>query len=188
MSNFIYASVLLKHPHLSKEKVAARCIVAASIKGYRPLKGEYEEGKTRFIVYGDGTFEFGYINVPWESREPSFLSLEEFEKHCYEVEKLEGVGMSELIKLAQEWGKDRGITDPHKQLLKTLEELGELSSSLLKGKRDDEIDAVGDVLICLSIYCDIRNINMREALELGYRTIANRTGKTVDGCFVKDEE
>jgi NTP pyrophosphatase (non-canonical NTP hydrolase) len=68
-----------------------------------------------------------------------------------------------------------------------MEELGELSGSLLKGKRDEEIDAVGDIVVCLAIYCDIQRIDIEEATQLAYDTIKGRTGKNVDGVFVKDE-
>ena len=95
--------------------------------------------------------------------------------------------MKQLIKKIQEWGRAKGINDPHKQALKTMEELGELSGSLLKGKRDEEIDSVGDIVVCLAIYCDIQRIDIEEATELAYDTIKGRTGKNVDGVFVKDE-
>lgn len=95
--------------------------------------------------------------------------------------------MKQLIKKIQEWGRAKGINDPYKQALKTMEELGELSGSLLKGKRDEEIDAVGDIVVCLAIYCDIQGIDIEEATQLAYDTIKGRTGKNVDGVFVKDE-
>ena len=95
--------------------------------------------------------------------------------------------MKELIKKIQDWGRAKGINDPYKQALKTMEELGELSGSLLKGKRDEEIDAVGDIVVCLAIYCDIQRIDIEEATQLAYDTIKGRTGKNVDGVFVKDE-
>ena len=95
--------------------------------------------------------------------------------------------MKQLIKKIQEWGRAKGINDPYKQALKTMEELGELSGSLLKGKRDEEIDAIGDIVVCLAIYCDIQRIDIEAATELAYDTIKGRTGKNVDGVFVKDE-
>ena len=95
--------------------------------------------------------------------------------------------MKELIKKIQDWGREKGINDPYKQALKTMEELGELSGSLLKGKRDEEMDAVGDTVVCLAIYCDIQGIDIEEATQLAYDTIKGRTGKNVDGVFVKDE-
>ena len=95
--------------------------------------------------------------------------------------------MKSLIKKIQEWGREKGINDPYKQALKTMEELGELSGSLLKGKRDEEMDAVGDTVVCLAIYCDIQGIDLEEATQLAYDTIKGRTGKNVDGVFVKDE-
>lgn len=96
--------------------------------------------------------------------------------------------MKELIQKIQDWGREKGINDPYKQAIKTMEELGELSGSLLKGKRDEEIDAVGDIVVCLAIYCDIQGIDIEEATELAYDTIKGRAGKSVGGVFVKDEK
>lgn len=87
------------------------------------------------------------------------------------------------------WGDDKGIltkSTPSKQLLKTLEELGELAAGTC---RDDEYlikDSVGDVLVTLILYCELQGISLVECLVGSYNEIAMRNGKMVDGVFVKE--
>ncbi len=73
------------------------------------------------------------------------------------------------------------------QLLKTLEELGEVSRALLKDKQEDFVDGVGDVLVTLIILCKIKGVNLDQCLEQAWNEIKNRKGKTVDGTFIKEE-
>lgn len=87
------------------------------------------------------------------------------------------------------WAEDRAITDSHnfpKQFMKVVEELGELSSAILKEKRRDEHDAFGDVLVTIIILAEQRGVNLVEALNLAYEEISGRTGKTIDGTFIKE--
>ena len=86
-----------------------------------------------------------------------------------------------------QWAQERDINNPAKQLLKVFEEAGELSSAYLKGKAAEEKDAVGDVLVTLIIYCNIRGLNINECLSLAWNEIKNRKGVNVNGTFIKDE-
>jgi NTP pyrophosphatase (non-canonical NTP hydrolase) len=48
-------------------------------------------------------------------------------------------------------------------------------------------DGVGDVLVCLIIYCALRDIDLSQCLELAYEEIKDRTGTLLpNGTFVKD--
>lgn len=85
------------------------------------------------------------------------------------------------------WAEDRGIFDnpnAQAQLLKTLEELGELASDIAKGR--DPRDSIGDVLVTLILQAHIQNTNFSECLEIAYNEISKRKGKMVDGIFVKE--
>jgi NTP pyrophosphatase (non-canonical NTP hydrolase) len=88
------------------------------------------------------------------------------------------------------WAVERGLIVPENaksQLLKTLEELGEVSRALLKDKQEDFVDGVGDVLVTLIILCKIKGVNLDQCLEQAWNEIKNRKGKTVDGTFIKEE-
>lgn len=63
--------------------------------------------------------------------------------------------MEELINKVVLWSKDRNLNtaDPNKQLLKLWEEFGELNAAIARDNRDDVIDAIGDMLVVMIIYC-----------------------------------
>lgn len=63
--------------------------------------------------------------------------------------------MEELIEKVEAWSKERGLdtADSRKQRLKLWEEFGELNASIARNNRDDAIDAIGDILVVMIIYC-----------------------------------
>lgn len=88
-----------------------------------------------------------------------------------------------------EWAKERGILildNATKQMLKLTEEVGELAGAIAKNNKIDQIDAIGDIQVVLIILSEQLGINYKEALESAYNVIKNRTGKTVNGVFIKD--
>lgn len=91
----------------------------------------------------------------------------------------------------EDWAKNRGIDKPEnatKQVMKAIEELGELSAGVNKLDREKQIDSLGDLQVVLIILAKQLGIDYIEALESAYEVIKNRTGKTVDGVFIKDED
>lgn len=96
----------------------------------------------------------------------------------------------ELETLVKQWGIDKGIVgvnNSRNQLLKFFEEAGELSRATLKGNKADQIDAVGDVMVTLILYCANESLDVMECLESAYNVIKNRKGKTENGIFKKYE-
>ena len=92
-----------------------------------------------------------------------------------------------LEKLIGQWHRDRNLIDgstDKDQFMKLLQEVGELSDSLCKGK--DFRDDVGDIMVVL-INILVRNgITLDECLEIAYNDIKDRKGKMVDGVFIKE--
>ena len=92
-----------------------------------------------------------------------------------------------LEKLIGQWHRDRNLIDgstDKDQFMKLIQEVGELSDSLCKGK--DFRDDVGDIMVVL-INILVRNgITIDECLEVAYNDIKDRKGKMVDGVFVKE--
>lgn len=88
-----------------------------------------------------------------------------------------------------QWHHDRnlvhGSTDA-RQFLKLIEETGELAESIAKGKsvKDD----IGDICVVLINIAERHNISLKSCLEQAYSDIKHRTGKMVNGVFVKDDE
>lgn len=95
-----------------------------------------------------------------------------------------------------QWGRDKGLNDPKAQLNKVIEEVGEIAHEITRNHYDldaleqpDELyDAIGDSLVTIIILADILNMDPMACLEIAYEAIANRTGETKDGSFIKTEE
>lgn len=88
------------------------------------------------------------------------------------------------------WFNDKGLINKDnstKQLCKVIEELGELSSAILKENKEEELDSFGDVFITLIGLAEMREVNLLECLEMAFNVIKNRKGIVKNGTFVKDE-
>ena len=94
----------------------------------------------------------------------------------------------ELIKNVIKWGRDKGLNDPKAQLNKVTEEVGEIAHEVSRNRYGKEFrDAIGDTLVTLIILADIASARPIGCLELAYREIKDRKGKTENGTFVKEE-
>ena len=94
-----------------------------------------------------------------------------------------------------DWGIDKGILhDDHRgdqgwliaQANKTQEELDELFYAIGRTDKAEAIDAIGDIFVTLVMQASLWDVTMEECIEQAYNTIIKRTGKIVDGQFVKD--
>lgn len=96
----------------------------------------------------------------------------------------------ELFRQVVEWGRERNITNPDKQLCKVLEEVGEIAHEVCRSNYTSEElqDALGDATVTLIILADILNFDLLFCLQEAYDTIKNRKGETIDGCFKKADE
>lgn len=114
---------------------------------------------------------------------------------------------NELEPLVLEWAKEKGILEkatPLAQARKTEEEVNELLEACVaqhggfetfknsKGKlvnTSEELkDALGDILVTIIIGAALQNLKLEDCLESAYNIISKRTGKMVNGQFVKDED
>ena len=97
----------------------------------------------------------------------------------------------DLIQAVDEWAESRGIynaSNPQAQLLKAVSEMGELCDAEIKRDAVGRMDAVGDVLVCLIIYCKFYKMDTEFCLSQAYDEIKNRKGRMLQGgAFVKDE-
>ena len=98
--------------------------------------------------------------------------------------------MDELITKVEQWAKDKGLdqADPKAQFLKVAEEFGEIASAMARSNDELFKDSVGDVIVTLIILSMQKGTNVQECLELAYSEIKGRTGKMVDGVFVKSSD
>lgn len=98
--------------------------------------------------------------------------------------------MNELIKNVEEWAKEKGLdqAESSKQMLKTVEEVGEVASALARKDESALRDGIGDVVVTLIILAMQNDMDLYECLNQAYNEIKGRTGKMVDGVFVKSED
>lgn len=97
----------------------------------------------------------------------------------------------ELIANVKQWAEDRELIDQanvRQQAMKVVEEVGELCEGINKNKPLQVLDSMGDVQVTLIILCAQLGIDYKESLEEAYAEIKNRTGKTVNGTFVKSAD
>jgi|TARA_E500000318_G_scaffold30407_2_gene30184 NTP pyrophosphatase (non-canonical NTP hydrolase) len=95
--------------------------------------------------------------------------------------------MIDLINKVVEWHEDRNLIDgasDKDQVLKLVQEVGELSDSVCK--QQDVKDDIGDCLVILINIAARNSTNLQECLEVAYDDIKDRKGKMVDGIFIKD--
>jgi len=89
------------------------------------------------------------------------------------------------------WAEARKIipnSNPQTQLLKAVSELGELADATIKKQHGKITDGVGDVMVCLIVYCALQDINLVDCMDWAYEEIKDRKGTLLaNGVFVKEE-
>ena len=98
----------------------------------------------------------------------------------------------ELSLYVLKWAEERGIFDngdPLAQLDKTQEELNETIQAVkttCPQKHSEIADGIGDMLVTIIIAAKMMDLDPTTCCEQAYNEIKDRTGKMVDGKFVKD--
>ena len=96
-----------------------------------------------------------------------------------------------IFKKIRSWAKVRGLYekgDSKTQYVKLQEEAGELAKALLKNDQPEIIDAIGDMVVVLTNLAHMQGLTIEECIHSAYEVINKRTGKMIDGTFVKDKE
>jgi len=95
--------------------------------------------------------------------------------------------MDELVKLVEEWAREKNldIAEPEKQMLKVVEEVGEVAAALARNNKNDLRDGIGDVVVTLVILAIQNDMDLYECLNQAYNEIKDRK---VNGVFVKESD
>ena len=95
--------------------------------------------------------------------------------------------MEQLIAKITQWHRDRnlivGSTDKD-QIMKLIQEVGELSDSICKGT--DVKDDIGDIIVILINIATRKGITLEECMKVAYEDIKDRKGVMRDGIFIKN--
>ena len=97
----------------------------------------------------------------------------------------------ERFDLIRDWAATRGLYqqgDPHTQYVKLQEEAGELAKALLKNDQPEIVDAIGDMVVVLTNLAHLQGYDIEYCIDEAYKVIAARTGKMINGTFVKDAD
>jgi|TARA_E500000178_G_scaffold351031_1_gene411212 NTP pyrophosphatase (non-canonical NTP hydrolase) len=100
------------------------------------------------------------------------------------------VELIDVFNNIRKWAEERGLYekgDTKTQLIKLYEESGELSQALLKNNKEDIIDAIGDSVVVLTNLAHLVGTDIETCIQFAYDEISSRTGKMINGTFVKDE-
>ena len=111
-------------------------------------------------------------------------------------------GRNELKNLVEDWAKDKDLLhrkNAPKQFLKMIEEVFEFKSEmdLVERTEHDKLREIyiqrmilemGDIIVTLIILCKQIDIDPIICLEEAYKKIAKRSGKTINGTFIKEED
>lgn len=105
-----------------------------------------------------------------------------------------------LIASALQWGEARGLhntTDLRPQLVKLIEELGEIAAGVARNDHTRIVDGVGDLLVVLLQFGAVHSKQLAgitaseyitECLSFAVAEIQNRSGHLKDGIFIKEGE
>lgn len=94
-----------------------------------------------------------------------------------------------LCEMIKQWHYDRNLiegSDDKTQFAKLIQEAGELSDNICKGK--DIKDDIGDMMVVLINIAERNGVSMTACLEQAWDDIKDRRGRMVDGVFVKEAD
>ncbi|MFC1256017.1 MazG-like family protein [Staphylococcus xylosus] len=95
--------------------------------------------------------------------------------------------VDQLVKQVEQWSIDKNLDkgNPDRQALKFYEEAGEVGAALSRNKLDDLKDGIGDTVVTLIILAQQHGWSLQECLQYAYDEIKGRTGRTINGTFIK---
>jgi NTP pyrophosphatase (non-canonical NTP hydrolase) len=91
--------------------------------------------------------------------------------------------------LIRQWATDRNLiegSDIKSQFVKLIEEAGELANSIAKKNDIEFADAIGDMVVVLTIMAAQNGMMIEDCIDAAWQQIRDRKGKMIDGIFLKD--
>jgi len=146
-----------------------------------------------------GQFEITKKNIQWImqnvktsmfNNDRSYIYNKAFYEAYYNTDHTP-VKTDERFDLIRDWAATRGLYqqgDPHTQYVKLQEEAGELAKALLKNDQPEIVDAIGDMVVVLTNLAHLQGYDIEHCIDEAYKVIAARTGKMINGTFVKDAD
>ena len=146
-----------------------------------------------------GQFEITEKNIQWImqnvktsmfNNDRSYIYNKAFYEAYYNIDHTP-VKTHERFDLIRDWAATRGLYqqgNSHTQYVKLQEEAGELAKALLKNDQPEIVDAIGDMVVVLTNLAHLQGYDIEYCIDEAYKVIATRTGKMINGTFVKDAD
>jgi NTP pyrophosphatase (non-canonical NTP hydrolase) len=93
--------------------------------------------------------------------------------------------------LIRQWAQDRNLiegSDLKSQFVKLIEEAGELANAIGKKNDIEFADAIGDMVVVLTIMAAQNGMMIEDCIDAAWQQIRDRKGKMVDGIFIKEAD
>lgn len=98
--------------------------------------------------------------------------------------------MQELINI-RGWAHARNLivgSTPEKQMVKLMEEVGELAAGVARNNGAKIMDGIGDAVVVLTILAEMHGVTIESCIQMAYDEIKDRKGKMINGVFVKEAD
>jgi len=165
------------------------------------LKGHLMDNLGMSWETSHGIFEINMRTVPWimdnaktsmYNDNRSYVYNKAFAEYMKPVKKeIPNYDKSQMMfNRIRTWAETRGLYEKGNvmvQYVKLQEEAGELAKALLKDDQPEVIDAIGDMVVVLTNLAHQRGVYIETCIQSAYEVINKRTGKMINGTFVKDE-
>jgi len=162
------------------------------------LKGQLMDNIGLKWETSHGNFTITSDNIPWVVANAKTSMFNDnrcyiYNKALYEAYfniKHTPSSTSERFDLIRDWAATRGLYDEgdsHTQYVKLQEEAGELAKALLQDDKPEIVDAIGDMVVVLTNLAHLQGYDIEYCIDEAYKVIATRTGKMINGTFVKDK-
>jgi NTP pyrophosphatase (non-canonical NTP hydrolase) len=146
-----------------------------------------------------GQFEINEQTIPWIMANAKMSMYNEDRSYIYNKAYYEAFIAEPALDETpgnvfddiRSWATDKGIYDKgnaRTQYLKLMEESGELAEALLKNDEAEIQDAIGDMIVVLTSIAKFKGMFIEDCIKSAYDVIAKRTGKMINGTFVKDAD
>ena len=144
--------------------------------------------KNRSYIYNKAFYE-KFLN------EVKPVHADEYSKYITQLANRKVVSYDLLeedrFQLIRDWADNRGLYDEgdkKTQYCKLIEEAGELGRAILKEDKEEFVDAIGDMVVVLTNLAHLGGVSIEECIDSAYKVISKRSGKMINGTFVKDEK
>lgn len=142
-------------------------------------------------VDSDGLLCDEYVNYESNSVRPLCKLSNDTLVKVYDGDKIQENGdIEDITELIKKWATERDLMfgQPTAQMVKLMEEVGELANGINKDREGQIIDSIGDIYVVLVILCMQLDLDINGCIKAAHDEIKDRKGQMINGLFVKEED